>query len=120
MGSFSLFMAYAAINHDFALAAKELLLSTRILPPMSLLAGIVLIYIGGWLKKKKYTTTFYRSLMIIGVVFIALSVAAYSGSFVSYNFPLNPIFVGIAAIVLLFEALFVWKFSTRGGRKALV
>jgi hypothetical protein len=118
--SFSLFALYALVNPDFALASKNLLLSTQIIPPMTLLTGIVLLFLGGWLKKNKRPRKMYLSFFAVGGFFLVLSLALSIGGIVSYVFPINPIFAAAAIVVLLVEAIFVWRISTRGGRKALV
>ena len=51
--------------------------------------------------------------MILSAV---LSLNGVSG----YVFPLGLTFVSVACVVLFVEALFVWRLSTRGGRKAIV
>ncbi len=118
--SFSLLILYALLNPDFAMGGKNLILSTQIIPSMSLLTGIVLIYLGGWLKKNKRNRKGYLTFFAVGGLFMILSAALSIGAISSYTFPLNFTFVVIAIIVLFVEAFFVWKLSTRGGRKALV
>jgi hypothetical protein len=118
--SFSLFALYALVNPDFVLASKNLLLSTQIIPPMTLLTGIVLFFLGGWLKKNKRPRKMYLSFFAVGSFFLVLSLALSIGGIVGYVFPINPIFAAAAAAVLFVEAIFVWRLSIRGGRKALV
>lgn len=120
LASFSMLILYALVNPDFAMASKNLILSTRIIPPMSLLTGIVLVYLGGWLKKNKRPRKAYLTLFAGGGVFLILSAALSAGGVSGYVFPLGPTFVAVACVVLFVEALFVWRLSTRGGRKALV
>ena len=62
VASFSLLILYALMNPDFATGGKNLILSTRIILPMSLLTGIVLVYLGGWLKRSKKTRKGYLAL----------------------------------------------------------
>ncbi len=120
LGSFSLLILYALLNPSFAMAAKSLILSTRIIPPMSLLTGIVLIYLGGWLKKNKRNRKGYLTFFVVAGVFIITSAVLSVGGVSSYLFPLGPAFVAGACVVLIVEWLFVWRFSTRNGRKAMV
>jgi LexA-binding, inner membrane-associated putative hydrolase len=120
LASFSLLILYALVNPDFAVAGKNLILSTRIIPPMSLLTGIVLVYLGGWLKRNKRTRKGYLILFAVGGVFMILSAVLSAGGVSGYVFPLGPTFVAVACVVLFVEGLFVWRLSTRGGRKALV
>ncbi len=120
VASFSLFTLYALVNPDFAMASKNLLLSARIIPPMSLLTGIVLVFIGGWLKRNKKSKKGYRVLFAAGGVFMILSAMLSVNEASGYVFPLQPIFVIVACVVLLIEAFFVWRLSTRGGRKAMI
>jgi predicted neutral ceramidase superfamily lipid hydrolase len=120
VASFSLFILYALVNPDFALAAKNLLLSTQILPPMSLLTGIVLFFLGGWLKKNKRNRKLYLTFFIVGIVFFVLSAALSINGILGYVFPLNPIFALASSLILFVEALLVWRLSTRRGKKATV
>ena len=120
VASFSLLILYAFLNPSFAMAGKTLLLSTRIIPPMSLLSGIVLVYLGGGLKKNNKTRKTYLTLFAAGGVFMIfsaiLSIEAVSG----FIFPLGVTFVASGCVVLISEAIFVWRLSIRGGRKAIV
>ena len=120
VASFSLLILYALVNPDFAMAGKNLILSTRIIPPMSLLTGIVLVFLGGWLKRNKKSKKGYRVLFAIGGVFMFLSGVLSAGGVSGYKLPLEPIFVAVACVVLFVEAFLVWRLSTRGGRKAMV
>jgi hypothetical protein len=120
LASFSMLIFYALLNPGFAMAGKNLILSTRIIPPMSLLTGIVLVYLGGWLKKNKRNRKGYLTFFVVGGVFIISSAVLSVGGFSSYVFPLGPAFVAAACVVLFVEGLFVWRVSTRGGRKAMV
>ena len=108
------------MNPDFAMAGKNLLLSTQIIPPMTLLTGIVLLFLGGWLKKNKRTRKLYLAFFGVGGLFLVLSVALSVGAISGYVFPINPLFAVASGVVLFVEALFVWRLSTRGGRKAIV
>jgi hypothetical protein len=120
LASFSLLILYALVNPGFAMAGKNLILSTRIIPPMSLLTGIVLVFLGGWLKKNKRNRKGYLTLFAVGGMFMILSAVLSVGGVSGYVFPLGPTFVAIACLVLFVEALFVWRLSTRGKRKAIV
>jgi hypothetical protein len=120
LASFSLLILYALANPDFARGSQNLILSTRIIPPMSLLTGIVLVFLGGWLKKNKRPRKAYLTLFAVGGVFMILSAVLSAGGVSGYVFPIGPTFVAVACVVLFVEALFVWRLSTRGGRKALV
>lgn len=120
LASFSMLIFYALLNPGFAMAGKNLILSTRIIPPMSLLTGIVLVYLGGWLKKNKRNRKGYLTFFVVGGVFIISSAVLSVGGVSSYVFPLGPAFVAAACVVLFVEGLFVWRVSTRGGRKAMV
>lgn len=116
--SFSLFALYALVNPDFAIAGKNLLLSTQIIPPMSLLTGIVLVFLGGWLKKKN--RKIYLAFFGAGGIFMIVSALLSIGEISGYMFPIGTTFVILASVVLLVEALFIWRLSIRGGRKAMV
>ena len=118
--SFSLFALYALVTPDFVMAAKNLLLSTQIIPPMALLTGIVLVFLGGSLKRNNKNRKLYLTLFATGGLFIILSPALSAGGLSGYTFPLNPIFAVAATVVIFVEAFFVWWISTREGRKALV
>jgi uncharacterized membrane protein len=118
LASLSAFIVYALVNPDFALAGKNLLLSTQIIPPMSLLAGIVLVFLGGWLKKKKKNGKIYFAFFWAGGFFMISSAVLSIG--LGYVFPIDFTFVVVASVVLFVEALFIWRFSVRGGRKAMV
>ena len=120
LASFSLLILYALMNPDFAMGGKNLILSTRIILPMSLLTGIVLVYLGGWLKRSKKTRKGYLALSTVGGVFMILSAGLSLGGVSGYVFPIGLTFVAVACVVLFVEALFVWRLSTRGGRKAIV
>lgn len=120
LGSFSLLVVYSLVNYDFGLGGRALLFSDRMFALMSLLAGIVLIYMGGWLKKNKNPRKGYLIIFGFAEVFILLSAVLSIGGLSGYAFPFNPIFVIVACGVLLVEAVFVWRLSIRGGRKALV
>ncbi len=120
LASFSLLILYALVNPDFALAGKNLILSTQIILPMTLLTGIVLVYLGGWLKKNKRNRKGYLTLFAVGGLFMILSAVLSIGEVSGYVFPIGPTFVVVACVVLFVEVLFVWRLSTRGGRKALV
>ena len=120
LASFSAFLVYALVNPDFAMAGKNLLFSTQIIPPMCLLTGIVLVFLGGWLKKNKRNRKLYLTFFAAGGLFMILSAALSVGGFSSYMLPLNPFFVVAAGVVLFVEAFFVWWISTRKGKKALV
>ena len=120
VASFSLLILYALVNPDFALAGKNLILSTQIIPPMSLLTGIVLVFLGGLLKRNKKSKKGYRVLFAVGGVFMILSAVLSAGGVSGYKLPLEPTFVAVACVVLFVEAFLVWRLSTRGGRKAMV
>jgi hypothetical protein len=120
VGSFSLLILYALVNPDFAMAGKNLILSPQIIPPMSLLTGIVLVFLGGLLKRKKKSRKGYLPLFAAGGMFMILSAVLSAGGVSSYKLPVEPIFVAVACLVLFVEAFFIWRLSTRGGRKALV
>ncbi len=120
VASFSLLILYALMNPDFAIGGKSLILSTRIILPMSLLTGIVLVYLGGWLKRSKKTRKGYLILSGVGGVFMILSAVLSLNEVSGYVFPLGLTFVAVACVILFVEALFVWRLSTRGGRKAIV
>jgi len=120
VASFSLFTLYALVNPDFAMTGKNLLFSTQIIPPMSLLTGIVLVFIGGWLKRNKKLKKGYRVLFAAGGLFMLLSAVLSVGGVSGYVFPLQPIFVVVACVVLFIEAFLVWRLSTRGGRKVMI
>jgi hypothetical protein len=93
LASFSLLILYALVNPDFAVAGKNLILSTQIIPPMSLLTGIVLVFLGGLLKRNKKSKKVYRVLFAFGGVFMILSAVLSVGGISSYKLPLQPIFV---------------------------
>ena len=120
LSSFSLLILYALLNPDFAMAGKNLILSVQIIAPMSLLTGIVLVYLGGWLKKNKNTRKGYLALSAVGGVFMILSAILSLNDVSGYALPLGPTFIAVACVLLFVEAIFVWRLSTRGGRKALV
>jgi LexA-binding, inner membrane-associated putative hydrolase len=120
VASLSLFVLYALVNPNFALAAKNLLLSTQIIPPMSLLTGIVLFFLGGWIKKNKKNRKLYTTFFIVGIVFFVISAALSINGVLHYAFPLNPTFILAASAVLSVEALLVWRLSTRKGKQATV
>ena len=87
---------------------------------MSLLTGIVLVFLGGLLKRNKKSKKGHRVLFAIGGVFMVLSAVLSAGGVSGYKLPLDPIFVAVTCVVLFVEAFFVWGLSTRGGRKAMV
>jgi hypothetical protein len=120
LASFSMLILYALVNPTFAMAGKNLILSTRIIPPMTLLTGIVLVFLGGWLKKNKRPRKGYLALFAGGGLFMILSAVLSVGEVSGYVFPLGLTFVAVGCVVLFVEALSVWRLSTRGGRKALV
>ena len=120
LGSFSLFVLYSVVNFDFGLRGKELLFSTEIIPPMLLLSGIVLIYIGGWLKKNKGSNKLHLFSFGVSAILILFSALLSIDKILSYSLPINPVFLVIASIILFFEAILVWRLSIRNGRKALV
>ncbi len=120
LASLSAFILYALVNPDFAMAGKNLILSTQIIPPVSLLTGIVLVFLGGWLKKKKITRKLYLAFFGAGGSFMILSALLSIGQVSGYVFPIDLTFLVVASVVLFIEALFIWRLSIRGGRKALV
>ena len=120
LASFSLPILYASVNPDFAQGGKDLILSTRIIPPMSLLTGIVLVFFGGRLKMNKGPRKGYLILFAAGVAFMILSAVLSAGGVSGYVFPFGPTFVIVACVILFAEALVVWQFRIRGARKALV
>ncbi len=120
MVTFSLFAVYAALNPDFAMAGKNLLISIQIIPPMALLTGIVLFFLGGWLKKKKKRRNLHVAFFAVGILFLVLSAALSVGSITRYVSPINPLFAAAAAVVLVVEAIFVWRLSIHKGKKAIV
>ena len=120
LASFSLFVLYALVNPNFALAAKNLLLSTQIIPPMSLLTGIVLFFLGGWFKKNKRNRKIYLTFFMVGGFFFVLTAALSISRVLGYVFPLNPTFAIAASVVLIVEALIIWRLSTWKGKKAIV
>jgi hypothetical protein len=120
LASFSAFAIYAFLNRDFALAGRNLLLSTQIIAPMMLLTGIVLLFLSGWLKKNKQPRKLHLSFFVVGCFFLVLASAMSVGEIMNYILPINPLFAVTAGVVLLVEALFVWWLSTRNGKKALI
>lgn len=120
LASFSLLILYALLNPDFAMAGRHLLTSTQIITPMILLTGIVLVYLGGWLKKNKKTRKGYLVLFAIGGVFMLFSAVLSVRQISGFVFPLELTFAAVGCIVLIGEALFIWRLSTRGNRKATV
>lgn len=120
LGSFSLFIVYSIVNFNFGLASRQLLFSTRMFAPMSLLTGIVLIYLGGWLKKNNKPRKHYLILFVLAAVFLPLSTVLSSSQILAYQPPFNPLFAVAAAVVLALEGVLVWRLSIRGGKKAIV
>ncbi len=121
VASFSLLILYALVNANFAEGGKNLILSPRMVPPMSLLTGIVLVFLGGWIKKSQKSKNGYRILFVVGSFFIILSgILAVTTANSGYIFPLNSIFVAAACLVLFIEAILIWRLSIRGGRKVFV
>ncbi len=120
LASFSLLVLYALLNPSFAESGKNLIVSAQIIPPMSLLTGIVLFFLGGSLKKSKKSRKLYLTTFVMGGLFMILSAILSGGIVSSYVFPLDLTFVAISFVILFIEGLFVWRLSTRGGRKALV
>ncbi len=120
LGSFSLLILYALLNPDFAMAGRHLLFSTQIITPMILLTGIVLVYLGGWLKKKNNSRKGYLTLFALGGIFMVFSTVLSALEISGFVFPLELMFIVFACIVLFVEALFIWRLSTRGNRKAIV
>jgi hypothetical protein len=120
LGSFSLFIVYSIVNFNFGLAGRQLLFSTRMFAPMSLLTGIVLIYLGGWLKKNNKPRKHYLIPFIFAAIFLPLSAVLSSSQILTYQPPFNPVFALASAIVLTLEAVLVWRLSIRGGKKAIV
>jgi hypothetical protein len=120
LGSFSAFLIYALVNHDFALAGRALLFSTQIIAPMTLLTGIVLFFLGGYFKKNNKPKKVYQAFFAVGGLFFILAAAFSVGGITNYVFPINPLFAVGAGVVLFVEALFVWWLSTRKGKKAIV
>ena len=118
--SFSLLVVYALVNPAFAEGGKNLILSTGIIPPMVLLTGIVLVFVGGALKKNNWSRKGYLILFVVGGVFMVLSAVLSAGVVSGYVFPLDLTFVAAGFVVLFVEGLFVWRLSTYGGKKALV
>ena len=112
VGSFSLLILYALVNPDFALGGKNLILSTRIIPPMSLLTGIVLVFLGGWIKRNKKSRKGYLTLFAAGGMFMILSAVLSASGFSGYILPLDPIFVTVACAVLFVEAYACKKCET--------
>jgi hypothetical protein len=120
IGSFSMLVLYTLLNPAFATGGKNLILSTQIIPPMSLLTGIVLVFLGGLLKRNKKSRILYLTLFSVGGVFMILSVLLSLGGASGYVFPLDPGFVFVACLILVVEALLVWRLSIHGGRKVHV
>ena len=117
LASFSLFALYALLNHSFALAARNFLLSTQNIPPMSLLTGIC-CFLRRLDQKEQEERKLYLTSFIVGIVFFGLSIAlSIKGTF-PYMFPLIATFVFASSLVLFVEAIPVWRLITRGGRKA--
>jgi hypothetical protein len=86
---------------------------------MSLLTGIVLVFLGGLLKRNKRNRKLYLAFFGAGGLFMILS-AALSIGVSGYIFPIDVTFGIVASVVLFVEALFIWRLSIRGGRKAMV
>jgi len=120
LASFSLFVIYASLNLDFTERAVSLLLSARVIPPMSLLTGITLVFLGGWLKRNGKPRVAYLTLFTLGGIFMILSAALSVSEISGYVFPLEPTFAVVACAVLSVEALLIWRISTYAGRKAIV
>ncbi len=102
------------------MAGKNLILSTKIIPPMTLLTGIVLVFLGGWIKKNQKNRKVYLTFFAVGGSFMILSAVLSIGAVSGYTLPIELFFVGSGAVILFVEALLVWQLSTRNGRKALV
>jgi hypothetical protein len=120
LGSFSMLVAYSLVNYNFGVAGRELLFSTRMFAPMSLLTSLVLIYVGGWLKKNNRPRKLYFILFGLAAFFMSLSAVLSVDQISSYTFAFNPLFVLTACVALTIEAVLVWQLSIRGGRKAIV
>lgn len=120
LGSFSLFVLYSLIDSNFALASRNLLFSSQIIQPMTLLTGIVLFFVGGSLKRRGKSRIGYLTLFTLGGIFMALAIILSVGAIWNYVLPLNIMFVGLACIVLFVEAILVWRISTRGERSIIV
>jgi len=120
VGSLSLLILYSFLNRSFTIQAKDFLSSGAFYPVLSLFAAIVVTYAGGWLRLKgKSWRVFGVPFAIAASLFVSsavLSIENLSG----YRLPVNVVFVGIAALILLVEALLVWRFLTRGGKQAVV
>lgn len=120
IGSFSLFVVYSIVDFNFGISGRALLFSDRIIAPMLLLAGIVLIYIGGWFRKNRKLKRVYPILFGASGIFIIMSAVLSINQGFSYSIPINPLFVAIASAVLFLEAILVWRISIRNGKKILV
>lgn len=75
------------------------------------------VFFGGWLKKNKRNRKAYRAFLVVGSFFIVLSTAFSINGVLNYVFPLNPILAIVSSVVLFVEALLVWRFSIREGKK---
>ena len=120
IGSFSLFVTYALVNGNFTQSGTALIFSTNIIPPICLLAGIVSIYVSGWLRKKHKPGSYSLFLYALAAVFIPLSGVLAISQGGSYEVPINPLFSISAIVILAVEGVLVWRISIRGGRKATV
>ncbi len=120
LASFSLFALYALANPNFATQGKNLLLSTQIIPALSLLTGIVLAFLGGTLKKNKKPRITYLTALTAGAIFIILSAILSAQTISGYTLPFDPIFLIGAIFILSLEAILVWRLSTLRGKKAFV
>ena len=118
--SFSLLFLYAFLNPDFTESGKNLLLSAQIIPSMSLLTGITLVFLGGWLKRNNNSRKLYLIFFVAGGLFMILAIAQSVGGISGYDFPLNQTFAAVGCAVLSIEAFLVWKLGTHGERRALV
>jgi hypothetical protein len=120
IGSLSLLILYSLINQSFAVQAKDYVLSSSFHPAFSLFAAIVLTYAGGWIKSKDKSWIAYGiPFAAAGVLFVFSAILSLE-NLSSYKLPLSVSFAAIAAVILLLEAVLIWRFLTRGGRQAVV
>ncbi len=120
LGSYSLLVVYSLVNWNFSLAGISLILSINIIAPACLLIGIVLVYVGGWLKKKNKPQSRYLLLYASAVTLLLLSVVLAISQGVNYSSPINPLFAIFAVATLTLEGVLVWRISIRRGKQAIV
>lgn len=120
IGSLSVLVIYSALHPAFLSQTVSYVTSSTFYPLALLLVAIILFYVSGELERSGKSRILYVTLAAIGIASLIIAAILEVSSLSSYSLPIDPMFAAVSLAVLTIEGVLIWRYSIRGGRKAVV